>query len=318
LIISYIFIGFVPAILIIAFFILGGLLLFSNFSSYLVQSRFRTLTERAEAIASTTAAEMQRAGGRDVAGILDRRQAAVVGEFPGASLAAVPMTHPCGRPAPDSPSNQPSDVELAGPWSHVDPPSAIPDWIPCQGFSGLLTYERPGEMSSAPLGPLNGQNVSVAPIGIETHALVRAVAFPETRAPRFAVVVDLLVNDRFRQQLRQDTGAEVTNLRRLSLDVAALPRKADDIDEPAAPMATGLSASASYVGYVDWNTGTREGVLLALIRLSISEVYQRISSQGVGERQFGQLLFRILILIGVLFLIIEAGALVTGLVLAKS
>jgi hypothetical protein len=43
LIISYIFIGFVPAILIIAFFILGGLLLFSNFSSYLVQSRFPDL-----------------------------------------------------------------------------------------------------------------------------------------------------------------------------------------------------------------------------------------------------------------------------------
>ena len=37
LIISYIFIGFVPAILIIAFFLLAGVLLFSNFSSYLVQ-----------------------------------------------------------------------------------------------------------------------------------------------------------------------------------------------------------------------------------------------------------------------------------------
>jgi hypothetical protein len=37
LIISYIFIGFVPAILIVAFFLLGGLLLFSNFSSYLLR-----------------------------------------------------------------------------------------------------------------------------------------------------------------------------------------------------------------------------------------------------------------------------------------
>ena len=321
LIISYIFIGFVPAILIIAFFMLGGLLLFSNFTSYLVQSRFHTLAARAEAIASTTAAEMQRAGGRDVAGILDRRQAAVVGEFPGASLAAVPMTHPCGRPSTQGSSSlQPSEIELAGPWSHVDPPTGIPDWIPCEGFSGLLTYERPGEMSSAPLGPLmvKGQDVSVATIGVETHALVRAVAFPESRAPRFAVVVDLLVNDRFRQQLRQDTGAELTNLRRRSLDVPALSRKADDVDEPAAPMATGLFASASSLEYVDWTTGTRGGVVLALIRLSIAEVYQRISSQGFGDRQIGQFLFLILILIGVLFLIIEAGALVTGLVLAKS
>ena len=47
LIISYIFIGFIPAILIVAFFLLGGLLLFFNFSSYLVQSRLRALGDRA-------------------------------------------------------------------------------------------------------------------------------------------------------------------------------------------------------------------------------------------------------------------------------
>ena len=41
LIISYIFIGFIPAILIVAFFLLGGLLLFSNFSSYLLQTRLQ-------------------------------------------------------------------------------------------------------------------------------------------------------------------------------------------------------------------------------------------------------------------------------------
>jgi sigma-B regulation protein RsbU (phosphoserine phosphatase) len=51
LLISYIFIGFVPAILIVAFFLLGGVLLFSNFSSYRVQTRFRALAERAASIA---------------------------------------------------------------------------------------------------------------------------------------------------------------------------------------------------------------------------------------------------------------------------
>ena len=320
LIISYIFIGFVPAILIIAFFTLGGLLLFSNFSSYLVQSRFRAMTERAQSIASTTAAEVQRAGGRDIAAILDRRQEAIAAEFPGASFAAVPMTHQCGQPSATAVREQSSDVEVAGPWAHVDTPTTVPGWIDCQGFSGLLTYERAGEAPPAPRGSLtvNGQDVDVAALGVETHAIVRAVAFPESRAPRFAVVVDLLVNDRFRQQLRQDTGAELTSLRRRSVTVPALPRKADDVDEPPTPMATGFSASATYLEYVDWTTGTHGGVLVALMRLSIAEVYQRISSQGFGDRQFGQGLFLILIIIGVLFLIIEAAALVTGLVLAKS
>src|SRR5690348_15140742 len=46
LIISYIFIGFIPSLLIVAFFLLGGLFLFSNFSSYLVQNRLMSIAER--------------------------------------------------------------------------------------------------------------------------------------------------------------------------------------------------------------------------------------------------------------------------------
>src|SRR5438105_68348 len=70
LIISYIFIGFVPAILIVAFFLLGGLLLFNNLSSYLVESRLRALSEEARFLAQSTALEIQAAGGRDVAGLI--------------------------------------------------------------------------------------------------------------------------------------------------------------------------------------------------------------------------------------------------------
>ena len=51
LIISYIFIGFIPSILIIAFFLLGGLFLFSNFSAYLVQNEIRAVEDRTTSIA---------------------------------------------------------------------------------------------------------------------------------------------------------------------------------------------------------------------------------------------------------------------------
>src|SRR5258706_13314971 len=76
LIISYIFIGFIPSILIIAFFLLGGLFLFSNFISYLVQNQFRALGDRAMAAASAFALDLQRAGRGDVATILASRRAA--------------------------------------------------------------------------------------------------------------------------------------------------------------------------------------------------------------------------------------------------
>src|SRR5260221_3039648 len=62
LILSYIFIGFVPALLLVAFALLCGFLLFYHFSSYLVQSRLRALGDQARFIAQSTALEIQRAG----------------------------------------------------------------------------------------------------------------------------------------------------------------------------------------------------------------------------------------------------------------
>ena len=64
LVISYIFIGFIPAALIVAFFLLSGMLLFSNFSSYLLQTRLRELSARAVSSAEATALEIRLANGR--------------------------------------------------------------------------------------------------------------------------------------------------------------------------------------------------------------------------------------------------------------
>src|SRR5215213_4898087 len=91
LILSYVFIGFVPALLLVAFSLLCGFLLFYNFSSYLVQSRLHALGEQARFIAQSTALEIQRAAGRDVAGIITRRQANAGGQYPDMSIAVLPF-----------------------------------------------------------------------------------------------------------------------------------------------------------------------------------------------------------------------------------
>src|SRR5262245_5306856 len=72
---SYIFIGFFPAFFLVAFSLLCGFLLFLNFSSYLVQARLQSLSDRAEFLAQNATPQIQRAGGRAVAGILSPRQA---------------------------------------------------------------------------------------------------------------------------------------------------------------------------------------------------------------------------------------------------
>src|SRR5579871_1702371 len=192
LILSYIFVGFVPALLIVAFFLLCGFLLFYNFSSYLVQSRLRALSDQARFLAQGTALEIQRAGGRDVASIVARRQANASAQFPELSMAVVPANRACGSGATPSAFELPPSalrVVTAGPWSHLDPPAAIPAWIDCGGFSGVLAYAHP-----------------------DTHLLLRGVAFPDSPRPGYAVVVDLLVNDSVRQQLRDETGVEVKTI----------------------------------------------------------------------------------------------------------
>src|SRR5512138_2086008 len=160
LILSYVFIGFVPAILIVSFFLLSGFLLFYNFSSYLVQSRFSAIGDRARFLGQSIALEIQRGG--DASAILARRQDNGDEEFPGLSLAIVPMNRPCqAGSVPDQKSASQPPI-AAGPWSHVAPPTTLPSWVACDGFAGVLAYSRTDDGG----GRVDG-------------AFVRAVAFPE-------------------------------------------------------------------------------------------------------------------------------------------
>src|SRR5438094_764720 len=76
-------------------------------------------------------------------------------------------------------------------------PASVPEWIPCDGFAGVLasTHRRSEKGTDE-----------------DTHLLVRAVAFPESARPSYAVVVDILVNEKVRQQLRRETGVEVKSV----------------------------------------------------------------------------------------------------------
>ena len=58
---SYVFVGVVPILLIVVFFLLCGLLLFFNVSSYLVQSRVEALVDETRFLAEATAIELAQA-----------------------------------------------------------------------------------------------------------------------------------------------------------------------------------------------------------------------------------------------------------------
>ena len=310
LILSYIFVGFVPALLIVAFFLLCGFLLFYNFSSYLVQSRLRALCDQARFLAQSSALEIQRAGGRDAAGILARRQAAAADQFPELSMAVVPVNRVCDAGGATSDSRlqaSSSNVVTAGPWRHIDSPRELPAWIPCGGFSGVFAYVHRGD-GDAPAE--------------DTHLLVRAAAFPDSTRPGYAVIVDLLVNGRVRQQLRDETGVQVKNVIPAPATDASrvqpLRGREGGLDpaSPASPAGGILSSLPTLMEYRDWRTGA-SGTLTVTTALSISDLYERISEESVG-RTFGQGLLLVLFVIGALFLVIEIIAALAGFALAKS
>src|SRR5436190_18939467 len=343
LILSYIFIGFVPAILIGAFFVLCGLLLFYNFSSYLVQTQLRELEGQARFFASSAAIEIQRSGAREAAAIVQRKQANGAAQYEGLSIAIVPVGRSCGSrsavPVPDSGSRSPDatiripnsklqipDSITAGPWSHVGPPAAIPAWIGCDGFSGLMAYSHAHRTASSQASrAADGQTARSAKDHEDTHMFLRAAAYPDSTGPGYAVVVDLVVGDQSKQRLRRETGVDLKTVSTVPFtdrpDAKPIEGRPGGDSAVAGPSSNaGPLSWVTLLTYHDWHTGVA-GTLLVSTQLSIAEIYDRIAAaQGlIGNRSFGQaLLLALLVIVGGLFLVIETVAFVVGLALAKS
>jgi sigma-B regulation protein RsbU (phosphoserine phosphatase) len=190
----------------------------------------------------------------------------------------------------------------------VAAPKTIPGWIPCGGFSGVMAYSR--DVASAAADKHDG-------------IIVRAVAFPDSKRPGYAVVVDLPVSAEILQQLRRETGVSITKL-------VVAPDAADNVAplqglessrpvaQPAPASSGWLSNIPSVIEYSDWNSG-KSGQIIVTTELKVGELYERVSSgSGQVSRKLGQALLLILFIIGGLFIVIEAMALTAGLALAKS
>src|SRR5262249_39418974 len=150
------------------------------------------------------------------------------------------------------------------------------------------------------------------------HLLVRGVSFPDSSRPAFAVIVDLVINDEVREQLREETGVELKNVTALSAtqpsDARPLHGRSGGDTATSSRGVTGLLSSLpSLMEYRDWATGA-SGTLTVTTGLSVSELYDRISAaEGKAGRSLGQGLLLLLFVIGALFLINSCIALVAGL-----
>ncbi len=295
LILSYIFIGVIPSLLILVFFLFAGSLVFMNVSAYLFKDGYDNIVENARLSAQAAATEIARNPSSALETIqrVHRIRAAA---YPAISIAYL---------GPDGVHHR------AGPWRHQAPPEVLPLWLRDESFAGAI---------SLPNRDPDG----------EEDLVIRAVVKIPTVGPRAAVIVDIPLDDEVLHGLQASSGVRLQNVYDSRRNVTQTR-----INET--PGSGGGSVlferSLAQIEVTQWDpillvkplvVVTRESIRrdTAVLSYGPRELYNHLSSaQSLlvsGNMRLSDALLLVLIVIGVMFLIIEAVALVMGLALARS
>ena len=295
LILSYIFIGVVPSLLIVIFFLLGGLLIFMNLSAYLFKDGYDAGLNQLKIVTNGAAAEISRAPDAAAQSLArTQRNAALL--YRGISFEFLP--------AREGTSVLGARIKLGG-WEHTTAPASVPQWITRNGWSGTIVLplaEGPGEV----------ELVSRA---------VSAVVINGTVAGY--VIGDLPLGDEMIQKLQQDTGVRAGTATRVvgNGGLGTLTRTAETSNDAGGTWTTLFRNSIIFLDYFDWDTGETRRVSLSL-SYRPGELYRRLSDAQKITTNTGTTLgvafFVVLLVIAGLFLIIEIVALSMGLALARS
>lgn len=315
LILSYLFIGVLPVLLVVIIFGLAGLLLFANLSSFLIRSALADLAADARLAARSLAVEVGLSPGRPSGSVANRWYARSAGAASDLSIVVVPLDPArCGGDEPGAAdttpprpgtSTQPAAPDaVVGPWQHEDPPSTLPMWLGCRDFTGVVAAPLPGPQAD-PAHPTAAVTVRAVAVAVGAHPM--------------AVVVDIPFAGAVRGRVEAETGVSIgeASLIGEGASVAAPPPSTVDA---TSSIATGRGYPwVALLDYTDWATGETRPLPLQ-IAISVRSIYARLSASqaALGTRSFGDLLVIALLLVALLFLIIQAGALVMGFVLARS
>ena len=301
LILSYVFIGVIPVCLVVAFFALAGVMLFLNVSAYLAKNGFDELTSQVSALAERAVGEIRRGVGVSQAGtVLERNLAGASDRYPGLSLALA--VAPAGSPRLTA-----AQSIAVGPWNHLPAPVAVPTWVGDDGFRGLLVYQSDEDS--------------------EAQLVVRAVSLSKRPSQAaYAVIVDVPVRGLVLERLRESTGirmgaVSVVETGQGIRDPAQAPPQPQPlvvVETPDDDAQWGLGW-VTFLEFTDWPTG-RTGRANLFIQARLGDIYDRLAGAQaqLGTMNLGYVVLLVLGTIGSMFLIIEAVALATGLVLARS
>ena len=312
LVLSYVLIGFVPILLSVVFFLVSGVLLLTTVSSSLVQLSFSDVMEDANDLAAMTAVDL---GGLvepgEVRAVLAGRIQAVEGRYPDASIAV--LWNQAGR----------DRAAGAGPWRHDSRDLRFPAWLGAPPDAGGPGDARDG----APPGA-GGLVVTRGQAGWTVVA--RGVERFDEDGPVYAVVADLPIAGEVTRRMQASRGVTLTDF---SVTPTVGGAGAGPAGADAGPAAAAFEAlrfpfgapppdgaptldmpARARVDLLDWSTGRRgRGEVGFTVH---PMVFYREVVEG-GEYALGVFVWGLLLL-GAMFLTIEAAAMVMGFALAGS
>src|SRR5436190_3883000 len=174
LILSYIFIGVIPSLLVIVFFLFCGAVLFMSVAAYLFKSGYDKVVEDSRVVAQAAALEIARAPST-AQQTIERVHRIRSQQYRALSVAYL---------APGG------SVHSVGRWEHMRPPTTVPSWLTDEQFAGTLALPQPG-----------------APAQSELIVRSAIKVGPDGRGG--LVVVDIPIDEELIQQLHDTTAVRV-------------------------------------------------------------------------------------------------------------
>jgi len=282
LILSYVFIGVVPVVLLLAFVLTGGMLLYITVTSYVFRDGLRDVAADVQQIAENVAIEIGRTPG-EVQAVIDAAQGAAVSRYPGVSLAVLRVAG--GTPV------------TAGPWAHASPVTSVPTWVVKQhDFLGRLVVRALGDSD-------------------RLQVVLRAASpSPDNRS---FVIADLPVDDLVLARLEERTGTTVGGV--TAVDCGPTARSSPS-STTGWSLFSETVAILDCTRWEDGTTGTLSINVVAPIgrladRLASIESSNIQAAVGVS---WWSIFVNLLIALAVLFLIIQGSAAFMGGMLARS
>ncbi|MCR4375809.1 MAG: HAMP domain-containing protein, partial [Acidobacteria bacterium] len=293
LILSYVFLGFVPVVLMLVFVSVAAFILHVNTAAYLFHDGIENLVDDVHQVALGAASEIGELPVQSQV-VIAGQYRTLVTKFRNLSLAVVPIA--AGSTAP---------LATAGAWRHMDPPADVPAWVRERDFKGVLAMALPG-------ATLEGDRLLVrasVPLAGGTHV----------------VIVDLPVDTETSADLDNRTGARMRDVKvteQAGANPGTIARPLEgrapvvpDADEDDS-VVSGFSLfrrTVMFMDFTDWRTGSTGRVSVSL-DAPLGRLLDRMSSaDGSQLTAFTQRdVLLVTAVLAVLLLIVQGVALFFG------